>query len=58
LNHNVFYVRTQSGVLRTVFTYWMHRGWNIDASFAAPEFNPTNYWEKGTRIFSHSSLKR
>lgn len=50
---NIFYVRDQNGVLRTVFVYWCDDGWRVGASSVE---NPGG-WHGGRRVFSRPNSR-
>jgi hypothetical protein len=48
---NIFYIKDQLGVLRTVYVYWDGDGWYVNASSTS---NPYQ-WRDGYRVFSRCS---
>lgn len=48
---NIFYVRDQEGVLRSVYVFWYDGGWVVRAS----SVEDPSVWDVGDRVFSSNS---
>lgn len=51
-NLNIFYIRDQNSVLRTVYVYWFDGGWGVGASAVE---DPRG-WNDGRQVFSRNSV--
>jgi hypothetical protein len=49
---NIFYIKDQNGVLRTVYVYWDDGGWLVGAA----SFEDTSRWRGGDQVFSSNSV--
>ena len=49
---NIFYIRDQAGVLRTVIVLWSGNGWNI----LAYSVDDPHWWPSGSQVFSRNSV--
>lgn len=50
---NIFYIKDQKGVLRTVRVYWLGDGWDVDAGDVSYPY----VWLLGYRVFSRKPLE-
>ena len=50
---NIFYIKDQNGVLRTVYVYWNDDGWDVDAY----SVEDSSRWDAGYQVFSRNVLK-